>query len=579
MLHRIPLSMKSRSRHAGVALIISFLAIQAAATGTLSASIKQTEINTAHFTVRFQPGMQDLGVMTAGLSEEAYLRISNFLDHDLTHTIAITVWPSRQGPDNIGQLRPARGCCLFSTTGFTRGIDVTFPGSIPGLRRSLVHMITHAFIYDIFEDEPVPIPFVRAMPMPGWFAESLALYLSGLSEEKGIDQREVSAEHGPGMFSQTGYPAFTACIMNRERLGFIGFLKAQYGRRCIGEILRDIRDTGGFERAIQIETGKSFRELEADCSAYVLQRNKDLQLLTDAPEEKGNGFDINGRMPRYDMFPAVSPDGFRIAYLSTTPRSTLLMVASLSGTAGDGPGNYKISSGRELSISRGSIVSADNRISWSADGSLIVVSGRVKNAESVLFINSRTGVLESYETMPFNAVMFPSVSMNGRYIVFSGTAASLTDVYIYDRRELSLTRVTDDAFFERDPIMTSDGTAILYSTNSNESGDFQKGVFDILRRDIRTGVSTVLVRNGFTNIQPSLSPDGKRILYISNEDGPFNIYMLDLATRKALKFTNSAGGSLYPAWHPDGKRMAFAVNVMPGSSLRITDFNSDTSVK
>ena len=181
--------------------------------------------------------------------------------------------------------------------------------------------------------------------------------------------------------------------------------------------------------------------------------------------------------------------------------------------------------------------------------------------------------------MPFSAVMFPALSGNGRYISFTGAATSTSDIYIYDRQEASIKRITDDHFFERDPFITPDGMSILYSTNHNESGDITRGAFDIIIRDILTGTSSILVRNSFVNIHPSLSPDGKNLLYICNEEGPFNIYLLDLATRKTEKLTDYATGALYPAWLPAGNGMAYVINMLHGTELRVGDLNAGRRVK
>ncbi len=561
-------------------MIVTLLTILSASPENLDASFKQPEISTVHFTVRYQPGMEELGIMAAGLSEDAYKRISDFLDHDLTHTIAINVSPYRTGPSFPREIRPGPVCRHILLYGGSRHIDVTFPGSFQGLRRSLIHKITHAFIYDMFADEQVPIPLVRAMPMPGWFSESLAVYIAGLPDENvSVSGREVSPESGPGLYSMTGYPSFPAAYTYGEKRGLIGFLDATYGRKCISELLRDMRDTGGFDEAIKIVTGKRLEELETDLSAYISSAGRGGDQRDFLYENREQIVDGSVTYLWYTIAPAVSPDGSCIAYLSATPGSTLLHVSSLAWKAGGDSGGYEISSGKDLKISRGSISSVDNRISWTADGKTIVMAGRSNGSEAILFIDQDTGGIVSSENMPFSAIMFPALSGNGRYISFTGAATSTSDIYIYDRQAASIKRITDDPFFERDPVITPDGTSILYSTNSNESGDITRGAFDIIRRDIMTGTSSMLVKNSFVNIHPSLSPDGKTLLYICNEEGPFNIYMLDLATRKTEKLTNYPKGALYPAWLPAGKGMAYVINLLHGTALRVGDLNAGSRVK
>ena len=573
--------MKLRSTHAPIlALVLSLLAVRTLVPGRLDASDKKSEVNTIHFTVRYQAGMEDLGITTAGLSEDVYVRVSNFLEHDLKHAITISVWPSRTGPGSADEMRPSRLCRHSPVAGGTRPIDVTFPGSIRGLRRSLTHAITHAFIYDMLADEPVSIPLIRAMPMPYWFPESLAEYLADLPDGKGSPPGcEVNAGFGPGLYSMTGYPAFPVNSADREDRGFIAFLDALYGRRCIGEIIRDIRDTGDFNEALNITTGKRLRDLEQDLSVYAAGEGWGGARRGDGSDGRDRMMNTNGISPGFALYPAVSPDGSRIAFLSTTSRSTTVTISSLAGKTGGVSGASTVSFERELDMGPGAICSVDNRISWTGDGKTLAMTGRLKSAEAVIFIDCKTGRIVSSETMPFSAVMFPSLSGNGRFFVFTGTAASSSDIYMYDRQEASLIRITEDHFFERDPVIATDGAGIIYSTNSNETGDLMRGAFDIVRRDIRTGMCSILVRNGFINIQPSLSNDGKRLLYISNEGGPFNIFMLDLATRKTIKLTNSPNGALYPAWFPSGNGMAYVVNQLQSSGLKVMDLDTGGTAK
>jgi hypothetical protein len=567
----IAVTMKLKSKQAAiVTLIVSLIAMLTALPARLDASNNTHSINTVHFTITFRSGMEDLGEMTAGLSEDAYVRISNFLDHDLTRTIAITVWPARTGPDVTGELRPSRACRHYPVSGH---INVSFPGSVQGLRRSLLHTIAHAFIHDMFADERVSIPRVRAMPMPDWFSESLAIYCTGLPcDTDAHTECTVTSESVPGIYSLTGFPAFPENVTGRNMIGFMVFLDEAYGSKSIGEIIRDIRDTGDFDDSLKITTGKRLQELEPDFSEYI---SRDGRGTAQSDEMKYE----NGLLPCYNISPAVSPDGSLIAYLSATPSGATLQRASLAGQTGGYASGTVISSARELKITQGSICFVDNRISWIGGGKTIMMSGRINNAEAFVFIDSMTGRIESSEIMPFSAVMFPTLSGNGQYIMFTGTVSSSSDLYMYDRKTASISRITDDPFFERDPVSTPDGTSIIYSTNSNERGDILRGAFDIVRRNIKTGTISVLVKNGYINLQPALSPDMKRMLFISNEGGPFNIYLMDLTTLKTIKVTNSTNGASYPAWLPAGDGMAYVINVLQGSDLRVRVLNTGSSVK
>lgn len=78
----------------------------------------------------------------------------------------------------------------------------------------------------------------------------------------------------------------------------------------------------------------------------------------------------------------------------------------------------------------------------------------------------------------------------------------------------------------------------------------------------------VAAKSGVTNMQPALSPDGSRIAFSSNLDGPFHIYVIGVDGAGMRRVTGSddsvmqpenvLGDDSEPAWAPDGSRIAFA---------------------
>jgi dipeptidyl aminopeptidase/acylaminoacyl peptidase len=56
---------------------------------------------------------------------------------------------------------------------------------------------------------------------------------------------------------------------------------------------------------------------------------------------------------------------------------------------------------------------------------------------------------------------------------------------------------------------------------------------------------------------PRWAPDGQRIAFLSDRDGPPNLYLLSLDGGEAQKLTTESGGVQRFAWSPDGARIAF----------------------
>ena len=57
------------------------------------------------------------------------------------------------------------------------------------------------------------------------------------------------------------------------------------------------------------------------------------------------------------------------------------------------------------------------------------------------------------------------------------------------------------------------------------------------------------------DIRPRVSPDGKRIAFVSTRDGNYDVYVMNLDGSGVLRITHSDERDDYPAWHPDGKQL------------------------
>lgn len=59
----------------------------------------------------------------------------------------------------------------------------------------------------------------------------------------------------------------------------------------------------------------------------------------------------------------------------------------------------------------------------------------------------------------------------------------------------------------------------------------------------------------FQDIRPRFSPDGRRIVFVSNRDGNYEIYVMDADGTGQRRVTEQPERDDYPAWHPDGTHL------------------------
>ena len=63
-----------------------------------------------------------------------------------------------------------------------------------------------------------------------------------------------------------------------------------------------------------------------------------------------------------------------------------------------------------------------------------------------------------------------------------------------------------------------------------------------------TGTATDLTNNSFSDIDPSWSPEGDKIIFQSFRNGIFDIYVMDSDGNNQTNLTNNSSTDSYPAW-------------------------------
>jgi dipeptidyl aminopeptidase/acylaminoacyl peptidase len=115
---------------------------------------------------------------------------------------------------------------------------------------------------------------------------------------------------------------------------------------------------------------------------------------------------------------------------------------------------------------------------------------------------------------------------------------------------------------------------IVFSSNRDVN-------YDIHIMDVDGGNLKQLTNDSRANHDPSLSPDGTKIVFDSDRDGQQNggqteIYIMDADGSNQVNLTNNLAFDYHPTWSPDGKQIAF-VSSRSGKVPKIFIMNADGS--
>jgi Tol biopolymer transport system component len=148
---------------------------------------------------------------------------------------------------------------------------------------------------------------------------------------------------------------------------------------------------------------------------------------------------------------------------------------------------------------------------------------------------------------------FPSLSPDGKWLIYAGDAAGNRDIYLQSVGGQTPINLTADSTADDDqPAFSPDGEQVVFRSNREGGGLFVMG---------RTGEGVRrLTKTGFN---PSWSRDGKSIAYTTfrlelrpqNTEGVSELFVVGANGGEPRRVTEV--DAALPTWSPDGTRLAF----------------------
>ena len=149
---------------------------------------------------------------------------------------------------------------------------------------------------------------------------------------------------------------------------------------------------------------------------------------------------------------------------------------------------------------------------------------------------------------------FPSLSPDGRWLVYAGEAAGNRDIYLQGVGGQNAINLTPDSPGDDDqPAFSPDGAQIAFRSERDGAGIFVMG---------RTGEAVRRVtRFGY---KPAWSPDGTQLAVVTenvefnpqNSESRGELWVIDVQSGKSRRIDVVVDASL-PSWSPHGQRIAY----------------------
>lgn len=102
-----------------------------------------------------------------------------------------------------------------------------------------------------------------------------------------------------------------------------------------------------------------------------------------------------------------------------------------------------------------------------------------------------------------------------------------------------------------DPRVSRDGNFVVFASTQH------RPTADIYFKRVNSKAVTQLTADPGNDVQPAISPDGKRVAFSSDRNGNWQLFVMSTSGGKAVQLTGENATDLHPSWSPDGKRLVF----------------------
>ncbi len=188
---------------------------------------------------------------------------------------------------------------------------------------------------------------------------------------------------------------------------------------------------------------------------------------------------------------------------------------------------------------------------WSPDGDLLAYVSFEGRVASVYVQRLRTGE-RSRVSARIGINGAPGWSPDGKRLALtlSGRTGNL-DIYLLDLATQALQRITDDAGIDTEAVFTPDGRALFFTSD-------RSGAPQVYRLELAPGERPKRVTfSGAYNARPRISADGRRLAFVTRDDGGYRVALQELESG-AVRVLSNGRNDESPAFAPNGDMLIYA---------------------
>jgi WD40-like Beta Propeller Repeat len=490
---------------------------------------------TPHFDVYYYPEEKDAALLAARMAERWYGRLSKALQHTLKARPPIVLYASHA---QFTQTTVIPDLLPEGVGGFTdhdRGrVVMPFAAGLGETDHVLGHELVHAFQRDILKGTGRSM-----MPLPLWFSEGMAEYLSvgRLDTNTRMWLRDAVHRNRLPTLKQLDDPRW---FPYRYGQALWIYLSERFGHDLAARALASKVKGGAIGRLTAV-TGVDAETLSNDWHAS-LRETLGAAAVT-APEERDDNSVIIGPGTgggRMNVSPALSPDGSQLVFLSE--RDGYSIDVFLADAATGAVTRKLVSTAADPHFD--SLQFLESAGAWDADGRQFALATLQRARPVLTILNMPAGSVERERAFEeVDQIFSPTWSPDGKRIAFSALRGGTSDLYEYDLERDTLRRLTADPYADLQPAWSPDGRTLAFVTDRFTSSidDLLFGNYRLALLDLAGGPPRPLPSlENAKHIDPQWGDEA--LFFVADAPGASNVFRLDVKSGELQQVTDVKAG-------------------------------------
>ena len=185
-----------------------------------------------------------------------------------------------------------------------------------------------------------------------------------------------------------------------------------------------------------------------------------------------------------------------------------------------------------------------------------------------------------------------TVNLKAKKIIYTSLASGDLDLWTMNLDGSGKKQITHSLGYDGGPVFSRDGKQIVWRAFHPDTPEKEKIYRDLLKENLTAPMKMELwvakadgsgakqiTHNNCANFAPTFTPDGKKILFASNQhkcdSSLFELYLINTDGTNLEPVTDYGKFTSFPEFSPDGRKLLFSSSVQSKSNYEFNIFTVD----